>query len=114
MSAPPAELIEDLRQRWHQLLAPFAAPPAEAARTWQELAAAYSGPQRHYHNLDHVRHVLDVQEAFREPGHHAAALDLAAWFHDAVYDARAADNEARSADLAAARLELLGVSAALR
>jgi predicted metal-dependent HD superfamily phosphohydrolase len=110
----PAESVEPLRQRWHQLLAPFA-PPADAVEpVWRLLADAYSGPERHYHDLTHVRHVLDVLEAFRTPEHHAAALDLAAWFHDAVYDPRAADNEERSAALAADCLGRLGVPAEVR
>ena len=61
-------------------------------------------PHRRYHDAEHVaavlHHVDEIVDA--EP---IARLDLvraAAIFHDVVYDPRAADNEARSADLAAA------------
>src|SRR5437764_219784 len=94
-SPPPAALAEEMRRRWRQLLAPFAPPSDAAETTWRELAVTYTHLDRHYHNLAHVRHVLDVLEAFRSPDHNAIALDLAAWFHDAVYDPRAAGNEER-------------------
>jgi predicted metal-dependent HD superfamily phosphohydrolase len=109
-----AELVEELHQRWQQLLPAFAAPPDESERTWRLLLDAYSAPERHYHNLAHIAHVLNVLEAFREPAGNAAALDFAAWFHDAVYDSRAADNEERSAALAVDCLSRLGAPAALR
>src|SRR5262249_6655943 len=69
-------------------------------RAFADLAAAYSRPERHYHNLDHLAAVLSTVEELREHARHPDAVALAAWFHDAVYDPRAADNEERSAVLA--------------
>lgn len=57
------------------------------------LLAAWSAPGRHYHGPRHLLAVLDAL-AGREP---AVAYQLAAWFHDAVYDPTRADNEAASA-----------------
>jgi predicted metal-dependent HD superfamily phosphohydrolase len=64
---------------------------------WREMSAAYGNPSRAYHNLDHI---ADCLLQFDEHSHLASdpvALEFAIWFHDIVYDARAADNEERSA-----------------
>lgn len=74
--------------------------------TLAELTALYSSPTRHYHSLAHVTALLQLLHAH---AHHFAdpdAVEAAIWFHDAVYDARAAppSNELQSAELAVARL----------
>jgi predicted metal-dependent HD superfamily phosphohydrolase len=63
-----------------------------------DLAARYLAPDRHYHNLDHIAAVLDAVLALAGSSLSPSLL-VAAWFHDAVYDPRAADNEERSAEL---------------
>lgn len=66
------------------------------------LRRRYATPGRHYHNLEHLEQVLAHSELLLsdvdvdDPD----AVRLAAWFHDAVYDPRATDNEAASAALA--------------
>ncbi|MEM1416712.1 MAG: phosphohydrolase [Myxococcota bacterium] len=79
----------------------------------RRLRAAYGAEGRRYHGLAHVedclRRLADVPGlAARE----RRLLAWALWFHDAVYDPRRSDNEAKSADLAEAELESLGVPAA--
>jgi predicted metal-dependent HD superfamily phosphohydrolase len=60
-----------------------------------ELLAAWSGAGRAYHT---PRHLLAVLDAVQSGGHEPErAFVLAAWFHDAVYDARRSDNEEESA-----------------
>lgn len=62
-----------------------------------ELITAYADPARHYHDLRHLTQVLDAVDALAEHARDLAAVRLAAWFHDAVYDVHATDNEERSA-----------------
>lgn len=109
----PPERLELLRQDWFRLLQRYGVAPALVFPPFELLAAAYTAPDRHYHNLEHL------DEVFRTAGRLAAITDdtgplhLAIWFHDVVYDPRARDNEARSASLAVDLLGPIGVPAAV-
>jgi predicted metal-dependent HD superfamily phosphohydrolase len=66
----------------------------------ERLEAAYGDPRRGYHDLLHLEEVLAHVEELTGPDDPAReAVLLAAWFHDAVYDG-GADDEERSARLA--------------
>jgi predicted metal-dependent HD superfamily phosphohydrolase len=74
------------------------------------LLARWAEPHRVYHVTAHLAAVLDHLDELAAAGEAVAdAARLAAWWHDAVYDPRRDDNEARSADLAAPSLAALGV-----
>lgn len=79
-----------------------------------QLLAAWSEPQRHYHTLQHLGECLALAEELRDEMDHPAEVILALWFHDAVYDVRAHDNEAQSAQWAQRALCEAGVSADAR
>src|SRR6185436_2645450 len=66
----------------------------------QELVRRYGSVSRSYHDARHLLEVLDAVDAMVEEADDIEAVRLAAWFHDAVYDVRAPDNEERSAQLA--------------
>lgn len=74
------------------------------AGLFAELEAAYSEPGRHYHSTTHVAECLTHFAAVRTHARAPAEIELALWFHDAIYDARASDNEERSAEWAVAAL----------
>lgn len=71
-----------------------------------DLLIRYAEPHRHYHTAAHimwvVRHLHDMTPT------PSAELLAAALYHDAIYDPRAVDNEARSAVIAATDLAGLG------
>lgn len=96
---------------WADLLAPFGAPAGAVTAAHVDLVARYAEPARHYHVLGHVAEVLDAVAAVEHLAADPTAVRLAAWYHDAVYDPRAAGNEEASADLVADVLPGLGVPA---
>jgi predicted metal-dependent HD superfamily phosphohydrolase len=102
-----------LKERRDRLCGDLGLPSEAGAAVFADLAERYAGPDRHYHTLSHLADVLDWLDRLAAPAAPSAALRLAAWFHDAVYDPRAADNEERSAALARERLAPLGLPAAL-
>jgi predicted metal-dependent HD superfamily phosphohydrolase len=107
------ELRTQLQTAWRNLLLPFAVPEEAAAAAFAALVARYGEASRFYHNLCHLHDVLAVIDQLAAAGRDVTAIRLAAWFHDAVYDSRADDNEERSADLAATVLAGLGLPPAL-
>ncbi|MEM1411437.1 MAG: N-methyl-D-aspartate receptor NMDAR2C subunit [Pseudomonadota bacterium] len=61
------------------------------------LQTAYDGSDRHYHNSSHVSHCLQALQLYTDLAERPAEIELAIWFHDAIYDTKASDNEERSA-----------------
>jgi predicted metal-dependent HD superfamily phosphohydrolase len=68
--------------------------------TWEELQARYSEPHRAYHTLQHLKECFAWFEQTRSLARHPGDVAFALFYHDAVYDSHAHDNEARSAELA--------------
>lgn len=75
------------------------------------LRARWSESHRHYHSLRHLDECLEQFVAVRSLAQDAEVVEAAIWLHDAVYDARRDDNEARSAALARTMLSANGTSA---
>ena len=78
---------------------------SEISRTeWASLVDAWSQPHRRYHDLAHLAAVLGVVAQLEATATDPAAVRLAAWYHDVVYDPTRADNEQISAERARAGL----------
>ena len=88
----------DLAARWYALTAPLLPDAARRETELARLLAAYGAPGRHYHNLQHIENLLNRVAA--HPLQDPAVVQLAIWFHDAVYSALRTDNEAKSAEWA--------------
>ncbi|MEX5720129.1 HD domain-containing protein [Geodermatophilus maliterrae] len=75
------------------------------ARTeWAAVVAAWGEPHRRYHDLHHLAAVLGLVGQLSAAADDPAAVALAAWYHDVVYDPRRDDNEQVSAERARAGL----------
>jgi predicted metal-dependent HD superfamily phosphohydrolase len=95
---------EGLIEAWQRIF------PGEEA-VGRDLLARWSEPHRRYHTPAHLALMLDVIDEHAGLADDADAVRLAAWFHDAVYDVFAVDNEEQSARLAGTRCAALGMSA---
>ena len=101
--------MENLLGDWEHLLSgvvPSGTDPAAIAEAGSDLLRRWSEPHRRYHDVEHLATVLSIVDELEAP----AEVRLAAWYHDAVYDPRSADNEERSARLAVDALTALGVA----
>lgn len=78
----------------------------------EQLLRAWDEPQRHYHTLQHLTECLALFDTLRAHAEQPADIELALWFHDAIYDVQGHDNEARSAQWAMEALAAGGVDAA--
>ncbi len=78
------------------------------AEVGARLLAAYSAPERAYHDLHHLADVLDHIDELAAEAADLTVVRMAAWFHDAVYG-RGDDDEDQSAKLAEAELAGLGL-----
>jgi predicted metal-dependent HD superfamily phosphohydrolase len=94
------ELVEALRNQWVRLFAGLGVEPDFVQTGFGWLVRLYSAPDRHYHSLEHIAEVLNVVERLSGCAEDPAAVRIAAWFHDAVYDTQRKDNEEASAHLA--------------
>ena len=98
-----------LSQKWQQCWIDRSRQ-AEIDLLFEQLVTAYTKADRHYHNLNHISHVLIPIERFKLELQNPIAVKLAAWFHDFVYDSQASDNEFQSARLAKELLRELNIS----
>ncbi len=69
-----------------------------------ELSVLYKAEDRHYHNLAAYRGDAGAGRRLSNSFGDPEAVEAAIWFHDAIYDSKAKDNEARSAALAEKKL----------
>lgn len=110
MFMPTENLTHILFSNWQHTLQPFGVDQVEAEKAFNQLVAVYSTPDRHYHTLKHIHHVLSTIQILQGYTNNLAAVQIAAWFHDVVYDTQAQDNEQKSADYALELLSNLGIS----
>jgi predicted metal-dependent HD superfamily phosphohydrolase len=97
MEPRPATVLD--RQRWIQLWSRLGAS-GTGEGVFAQLTAAYGEARRAYHTAQHIQDCLREFDDCRTLAAHPDEIEVALWFHDAVYLPGAADNEEKSADLA--------------
>jgi predicted metal-dependent HD superfamily phosphohydrolase len=99
-----------LRSQWEDLLSSYTSDTAIKAGSFQVLKEKYSEKSRFYHNLSHVKALLNLSESLNNKIREHNAIRFAIWFHDVIYDTKRSDNEEESAGLASETMAKLHVN----
>ena len=102
-------MILILKSSWFSLLNELQLDRQLGKVIFDDLIDAYSNRTRHYHNLEHIEHLLNLLEEVKDLCECFFGLQLTAWFHDYIYIPQARDNEVQSASYAAKILNKLGL-----
>jgi len=92
-----------MENRWKALTEKLSIDPELTGQQFQHFLTAYGADERHYHDLEHIKHVLNdcerLMSCLKSPfkAYERSALEFAIWFHDVVYDTHRKDNEEQSA-----------------
>jgi predicted metal-dependent HD superfamily phosphohydrolase len=84
---------------WQHMWKGFGVPSPDNA-LFQDVITQYSEPHRRYHTMQHLDECFDKLQEIRTAAVHPDEIELALWFHDAIYEVKRQDNEERSADWA--------------
>jgi predicted metal-dependent HD superfamily phosphohydrolase len=100
----------ELWPRWYTLLQFLGIEEDKIEKYFAQIVEAYSAKYRFYHTLEHIYNILVVIETLQHKTKKIVAIQLAAWFHDVIYETQAQDNEEKSVEYARELLQYEGIS----
>ena len=95
--------------RWESVWRQLGAPQVDE-ELFGKIVECYSEPHRRYHTIRHLQECFAHLEQVRSLAQRPGEVELALWFHDAIYDTSRTDNEEQSAVWARATALSAGVS----
>ncbi len=95
-----------LANTWDAAWSAIGSRPPEGLRS--ALEGAWAETHRHYHDLRHLGECMALWSSWGRNAKRPGEVGIALWFHDAVYDPHASDNEIESAAWAERSLEAAG------
>ena len=98
-----------LRSSWEAMWEELGAGRSDE-KLFSELVRCYRQRGRKYHSLQHLSECLENCRDLRREARCPAEVELALWFHDAVYNVLRKDNELRSAEWAKRSILAAGCS----
>lgn len=96
------------RQRWVTLMNQIGT--TESIDMYDRLGSAYTETHRAYHTTEHIEDCLGQLDEVFDLAKNANEIEIALWFHDAVYSVKTGGNERKSAKMAIDFLRGTGVS----
>lgn len=70
-------------------------------RVLHHLLSNYQQQHRKYHTIQHIQECFEEFNSIKKLLHHPEQVELAIWFHDAIYNPARQDNEEKSARMLA-------------
>lgn len=98
-----------LKDNWIRLASAYTSDHLLIQQLWSEIEQAYSHKKRHYHNLEHIRYMIEKIQVCHHLLSDADTVLFAVFYHDLVYSPARKDNEEKSAETARNRLLKLNV-----
>jgi len=105
-----SEDITFLKDQWDNLTSFHPSNEIIKEEIFQILKDKYTETSRAYHNLSHIKTLLNLLESFRSQIQDYDAIRFSIWFHDVIYDTKRNDNEEESASLASKMMKQLHVN----
>ena len=102
--------VKFLKGQWDNLSSFYTSDKTIKDNSFQALKEKYSEKGRFYHNLSHVKALLNLFESLRGQIRDHNAIRFSIWFHDVMYNTKRNDNEEESARLASEMLCKLPVN----
>ncbi|CAD0004294.1 HD domain-containing protein [Flavobacterium salmonis] len=90
----------NLKEIYSDLLSNIGFSANEIQQNWLNLEKAYSKKSRHYHNLTHLKEMIEGFETYRDKLENPNEILFSIFYHDFVYSASKKDNELKSAEYA--------------
>lgn len=90
----------NLKEIYSDLLLNIGFSANEIQQNWLDLEKAYSKKSRYYHNLTHLKEMIESFEFFKHKLQNPAEILFSIFYHDFVYSASKKDNELKSAEYA--------------
>jgi predicted metal-dependent HD superfamily phosphohydrolase len=107
-----ANPMKNLEQCWTDTWIAFELSPPP--NLLLDLLRSYSEPHRFYHTLQHLGECLELLDEVAPLAVRLPEIQLALWFHDAIYDPQRQDNEKLSANWAIESLSTIDSTIAQR
>lgn len=82
-----------MKTEFNQIMKELNIPEIESAKFLERIIGCYSESHRDYHNLRHIREMLECLNLYKTAISDYPILYVSCLYHDIVYDTHAQDNE---------------------
>jgi predicted metal-dependent HD superfamily phosphohydrolase len=87
-----------MKTEFNQIMKGLNISEKESEMLFERIIECYSESHREYHNLRHIREMLECLKSYKEVITDYPSIYISCLYHDIVYDTHAADNEEKSAE----------------